>query len=63
MQRFELKQDFRDSWSVVDTLTGLPVEAKGKPLQRLSMPEAQHALFMANTGILLNIANRPLGHK
>lgn len=61
MQRFELKQDATGAWSVVDTLTGLPAETNGRPLKGLSLEEAQQALFLANTGILRDIADQRRG--
>ena len=58
MQRFELKEDPANAWSVIDTLTGLPTELHGKVLHGLTLEDAQQGLFMANTGILRAIANR-----
>ena len=61
MQRFELKQEPEGSWAVIDSLKGLPIEAEGKQLKGLDLEEAQQALFIANTGILRDIANRRHG--
>ena len=44
-------------------MKGLPIEAEGKQLTGLDLEEAQQALFIANTGILRDIANRPRRRK
>jgi hypothetical protein len=63
MHRFELKLDPAGTWSVIDALVGSPLVVGGKRLTGFSLEEAQQALFMANTGILRDIANRRRGRR
>jgi hypothetical protein len=59
MQRFELKSDSENTWSVVDSLSGLPIQAKGKPMVGLTLEEAEKAALQANTGILHVVSKPP----